>query len=243
MKNIAIVLAGGNGSRMNSNIPKQYMEIAGKTILHYSLQQFEECPFIDEIILVTRKEDVDYCKDTYRMSKISHIVEGGKERYESVMNGLDLVEDEGYVYIHDGARPCITEELLDRLYNDVKLHRATVLAVRSKDTVRISDDKGNAVITPNRDNVWLIQTPQVFDISLIKQAYYNLKKYGTGKNITPSYLLPMRAVWSIWSTAKLRLSWNRNLPAVFRPKGSGRMTALSLNENSAGSRNCPTSTP
>ena len=64
MKNIAIVLAGGNGSRMNSNIPKQYMEIAGKTILHYSLQQFEECPFIDEIILVTRKEDVDYCKDT-----------------------------------------------------------------------------------------------------------------------------------------------------------------------------------
>ena len=157
MKNIAIVLAGGNGSRMNSNIPKQYMEIAGKTILHYSLQQFEECPFIDEIILVTRKEDVDYCKDTYRMSKISHIVEGGKERYESVMNGLDLVEDEGYVYIHDGARPCITEELLDRLYNDVKLHRATVLAV---------------------------QTPQVFDISLIKQAYYNLKKYGTGKNIT-----------------------------------------------------------
>lgn len=184
MKNIAIVLAGGNGSRMNSNIPKQYMEIAGKTILHYSLQQFEECPFIDEIILVTRKEDVNYCKDTYRMSKISHIVEGGKERYESVMNGLDLVEDEGYVYIHDGARPCITEELLDRLYNDVKLHRATVLAVRSKDTVRISDDKGNAVITPNRDNVWLIQTPQVFDISLIKQAYYNLKKYGTGKNIT-----------------------------------------------------------
>lgn len=181
MKNIAIVLAGGNGSRMNSNIPKQYMEIAGKTILHYSLQQFEECPFIDEIILVTRKEDVDYCKDTYRMSKISHIIEGGKERYESVMNGLDLVEDEGYVYIHDGARPCITEELLDRLYNDVKLHRATVLAVRSKDTVRISDDKGNAVITPNRDNVWLIQTPQVFDISLIKQAYYNLKKYGTGK--------------------------------------------------------------
>lgn len=180
-ENIAIVLAGGNGSRMNSNIPKQYMEIAGKTILHYSLQQFEECPFIDEIILVTRKEDVDYCKDTYRMSKISHIVEGGKERYESVMNGLDLVEDEGYVYIHDGARPCITEELLDRLYNDVKLHRATVLAVRSKDTVRISDDKGNAVITPNRDNVWLIQTPQVFDISLIKQAYYNLKKYGTGK--------------------------------------------------------------
>ena len=81
MKNIAIVLAGGNGSRMNSNIPKQYMEIAGKTILHYSLQQFEESPFIDEIILVTGKEDVDYCKDTYRMSKISHIVEGGKERY------------------------------------------------------------------------------------------------------------------------------------------------------------------
>lgn len=184
MKNVAIVLAGGNGSRMKSNVPKQYMEIEGRTVLFYSLKQFQDCSFIDEIILVTRAEDVEACKKEYALPKVSHIVAGGSERYESVMNGLSHVNENGYVFIHDGARPCVTNGSLQKLYEDVIKYKAAVLAVKSKDTVRISDDNGNAVMTPARSNVWLIQTPQAFDTALIRQAYSDLKSKGTDKTIT-----------------------------------------------------------
>lgn len=184
MKNVAIVLAGGNGSRMKSNVPKQYMEIEGRTVLFYSLKQFQDCSFINEIVLVARKEDVEECKEKYSFPKITHVVPGGSERYESVMNGLECIKEDGYVFIHDGARPCITIDALNKLYEDVIQYKASVLAVKSKDTVRISDEEGNAVMTPSRNNVWLIQTPQAFDIELIKKAYELLKEIGTNKTIT-----------------------------------------------------------
>ena len=187
MKHTAIVLAGGKGSRMQSDIPKQYMEIEGSTVLFYSLKQFQDCSLIDEIILVAGKEDLEFCKETYikkhGLTKIKQIVYGGSERYESVMNGLIMVDD-GYVYIHDGARPCITENLINALYEDVKKYNATVAAVPVKDTVRISDDMNNTVDTPKRSNVWLIQTPQAFETGLIKQAYAKMQYGGTGKTIT-----------------------------------------------------------
>lgn len=189
MNNVAIVLAGGNGSRMKSNMPKQYMQIEGRTVLFYSLKQFQDCSFIDQIILVTRAEDVEECKKEYTMSKITHVVAGGKERYESVMNGLAQIDTEGYVFIHDGARPCISQESLEKVYEDVKKYKATVLAVKSKDTVRLSDNEGNAVMTPARNNVWLIQTPQVFDTKTLKQAYECLTRIGTDKIITDDAMI------------------------------------------------------
>lgn len=192
MKNTAIVLAGGRGSRMQSDIPKQYMEIEGRTVLFYSLKQFQDCSLIDEIVLVAGSDDVEFCKKTYieehNLTKIKKIVCGGKERYESVMNGLTAV-DEGYVFIHDGARPCITEDLIISLYEDVKKYKATVAAVPVKDTVRISDDEGNAIHTPNRANVWLVQTPQVFDVALIKSAYNKMKFEVSDKTITDDAMI------------------------------------------------------
>ena len=192
MKNTAIVLAGGRGSRMQSDIPKQYMDIEGRTVLFYSLKQFQDCSLIDDIILVAGVCDIEFCRKTYieehNMTKIKHIVCGGRERYESVMNGLTVV-DEGYVFIHDGARPCITQSLITSLYEDVKKYRATVAAVPVKDTVRISDDNGNAISTPKRSNVWLIQTPQVFETELIKKAYANMQHSNSDITITDDAMM------------------------------------------------------
>ena len=174
-RNYAIVLAGGSGSRMQSDIPKQYMELCGKPVLCHSLEIFEKCSFIDDIILVVRSDDVEWCRENiiskYRFKKITSVVTGGKRRCDSVANGLRAVRYPGFVFIHDGARPCITEELLKILYKDVKKYGTAVAAVPSKDTVKIADDEGFVRSTPDRRNVWMIQTPQVFDSDSIKAAY------------------------------------------------------------------------
>lgn len=192
MKNTAIVLAGGSGSRMKSEIPKQYLKIEDRTVLYYSLKQFQDCPLIDDIILVAGRDYMEFCRDRYikehNISKIKCIAEGGSERYESVMKGLEETE-EGYVFIHDGARPCITGELITRICDDVKKYGAVITAVPSKDTVKIADEGGCVSSTPDRNRVWMVQTPQAFKTGLIKKAYDGLKKSGSYINITDDAML------------------------------------------------------
>ncbi len=183
-RNYAIVLAGGNGSRMGTDIPKQFLEIGGYPLLYYSLRAFQECDFIDGIILVSRREDMVCCReniiDRYGFSKVEAVEAGGSQRFESVYNGLGAVKSDGYVFVHDGARPCIDSGLLTRLYGDVLEHGASVAAVPSKDTVKISDAGGFVSYTPDRRNTWIIQTPQVFDAAELKAAYgAMLKACGT----------------------------------------------------------------
>ncbi len=178
MKTVAIVLAAGSGKRMNSSVKKQYLEVEDKPILYYSLKVFEDS-FIDSITLVTSSEEVEYCKkeiiEKYSFHKVEHIITGGKERYHSVMNGLFQSEPCDYVFIHDGARPFINEDLLQRLNDDVVRTGACVAAMPVKDTIKIADDKGYVIKTPNRKDVWSIQTPQVFSYSLICEAYSKLR--------------------------------------------------------------------
>ena len=178
MKHIAIVMAAGSGKRMGGDRPKQYLEIKGKPILYYPLKTLEDS-FIDEIILVTRREDISYCKeeivDLYGFKKVTQIVPGGSERFESVFEGIKAVEDKSsYVYIHDGARPMLSKETLDNAKNDVERYRATVVAVPSKDTVKISDKDGNIVSSPDRSLVWNAQTPQCFEYELIYSSFIKM---------------------------------------------------------------------
>ena len=174
----AIVLAAGKGSRMGTKIQKQYLEICGKPVLYYSLAAFEASPVIDEIVLVTGEGQIDYCRENiveaYGILKVSKIVVGGKERYESVYKALQEIEPEGYVFIHDGARPFVDEPIIERTYQAAKKYRACVAGMPSKDTVKIVDEKGFAINTPERRLVWCIQTPQVFETALIRQAYFQL---------------------------------------------------------------------
>ena len=173
----AIVLAAGSGSRMKSSTKKQFMELKGKPILWYSLFAFEEYG-VDQIILVTGKEDIEYCKkeivEKYGFSKVQHIVEGGKERYHSVAIGLDSISSCDFVFIHDGARPVVTEDILERALCCVREYEACVVGMPVKDTIKIADREGNIASTPERKLVWTIQTPQAFALPLIKGAYQNL---------------------------------------------------------------------
>ena len=174
----AIVLAAGQGKRMGTKIQKQFLEIQGKPVLYYSLRAFQESEIIDEIILVTSQGMEEYCKDNivepYGFTKVVKIIQGGAERYHSVWNGLQNIKHDGVVYIHDGARPFIDEAILKRAYDAVCEYKAAVVGMPVKDTIKIADEDGFAKETPNRSFVWAVQTPQVFDVSLIKEAYGKL---------------------------------------------------------------------
>ena len=182
--NAAIVLAAGRGTRMQSAVAKQFLDLGGKPVLCYSLDVFEACEAIDEVVLVTADEDLAFCRkeivEKYGYSKVSKIVAGGRERYHSVFNGLCALKDRaatecpGNVFIQDGARPFLEEGILMRLLNGLNECGACITAVPAKDTVKIADENGFVLSTPNRDSVWNMQTPQAFHFSLIFEAYSEL---------------------------------------------------------------------
>lgn len=183
----AIVLAAGNGSRMKSSVAKQYMILNGKPLIWYALNAIETSEIIDDCILVTGAGDLDYVRkeivERYGFHKVVNITAGGAERYLSVGNAIDVLAGdtmkipnrEGYVFIHDGARPFLTEEILRNTYEGVQKYHACVAAMPVKDTVKLADEEGFAAFTPDRKLVWAIQTPQVFDTQLIIEAYRKLR--------------------------------------------------------------------
>ena len=170
----AIVLAAGKGSRMNSDVPKQYLTLLGKPVLFYSLNAFEESD-VDEIILVTGSGEQEYCKkeivEKYQFNKVTHIVEGGAERYHSVHNGLLSAKDVEYVLIHDGARPLISVEVINKAIENVKKTDACVVGMPVKDTIQIVDNDGAIESTPDRRRTWIAQTPQCFSFELALSSY------------------------------------------------------------------------
>ena len=178
----AIVLAAGQGRRMGGNVSKQYLELAGKPIIYYTLEAFQNSPLIDSIVLVTGSEQMAWCKEElvhkYNLTKVDTITTGGSERYISVWNGLQVIEDdmtqadrEGIVFIHDGVRPFIDEGILSRTMEAAYLYGACVAAMPVKETIKIADENGFVESTPARNRVWGIQTPQVFDFRLAYGAY------------------------------------------------------------------------
>ncbi len=180
MRNIAIVLAAGRGKRMNSDVAKQYLLIQDKPVLYYALKQFEDS-FVDDIILVTAAEEIEYCRkeivENFSFKKVRKITEGGKERYHSVYQGLlaaEGISKEACIYIHDGARPFVNEDILKRAKDSVERYGSGVVGMPVKDTIKIVDEKGFAVNTPKRSLVWQVQTPQCFLFSVIMPAYTKL---------------------------------------------------------------------
>ena len=176
----AIVLSAGQGTRMGTTIQKQYLQINQKPVIFYSLDLFQHAEIIDEIILVVGAGQEEFCRreivEKYQLNKVSIIVTGGDERYQSVWNGLQQVSNEGYVFIHDGARPFVDEDMLNRLYDAVKIYKACVVGMPVKDTIKVISEEGFAIETPNRKCLWMIQTPQVFESALIKKAYTKSRK-------------------------------------------------------------------
>lgn len=178
-KYTAIVLAAGSGKRMNSKVHKQYLIIQDRPVLYYSLKAFEDSA-VDEIVLVVGKGEEKFCRkeivDKYGISKVKAIVEGGKERYHSVFEGLKQTSDADYVLIHDGARPFVNQDIIRRCMQEVQKYQACVVGMPVKDTIKIADEEGYAKQTPDRKNVWMIQTPQTFSYALIYGAYEEMLK-------------------------------------------------------------------
>lgn len=183
----AIVLAGGSGSRMNSDTKKQYIEIQGKPLIFYALNAFENS-CIEKVIFVTAPGDEEYCRinivKKFDFSKVIKIVPGGKERYNSVFNGLRSLKDTDYVLIHDGARPFITTDIIRRALENAIKYDACVVGMPSKDTVKIADENGFVDSTPNRSRVWNIQTPQAFNYNLVYESYCDIFNYENELEIT-----------------------------------------------------------
>lgn len=184
----AIVLAGGRGSRRRTDVHKQYLQMAGKPVLFYSLKTFQDSDLMEEIILVAGAGEEDYCRknfvEKYGLSKVSAVVAGGSERYESVWNGLQKARGEGYVFIHDGARPFVDQEIIRRVYEEVRIHKACVAGMPVKDTIKIADEHGNVAGTPDRSTLWAVQTPQVFEAGLVKKAYGMLMEKEGRRQVT-----------------------------------------------------------
>ncbi|MCD7863457.1 MAG: 2-C-methyl-D-erythritol 4-phosphate cytidylyltransferase [Lachnospiraceae bacterium] len=216
-RHIAIVLAAGKGKRMGTQTAKQYLLLQDRPILYYSLKIFQDS-FVDDIILVTGEEELEYCREEivekYGLSKVKVIVPGGKERYHSVYAGLEAIrtvlqddlrgidngtetgvvserhgDDTGStvrgteaaesagniaIYIHDGARPFITQEILHHLRKSVEQFGSAVAAMPVKDTIKIADADGFVTSTPDRTRTWQVQTPQCFAFDWIYPAYNRL---------------------------------------------------------------------
>lgn len=173
----AVVLAGGQGRRMHSAVQKQYLILAGKPLIVYSLEAFMRSP-VDETVLVVGAGEQEYARREillpYGMEKAVAVAEGGKERYHSVYAGLQALQGCDYVLIHDGARPLVTQEIICRAIQGAVDHQACVVGMPVKDTIKVADDRGYAANTPDRARLWQVQTPQAFSYALVRQAHDRL---------------------------------------------------------------------
>ena len=177
----AIVAAGGSGSRMGSNIPKQYLNVNDKPLLYYTLEVFEtSC--VNGVSVAVSKDWMQYVVsdivDKYRLNKVIRVCEGGAERHVSVFHALDDLSDvakaDDIILIQDGARPFVTADLIAKIADGVKEYGAAIAAVPVKDTIKISDADGFVRETTVRANTWQIQTPQGFYYGEILEAYRRL---------------------------------------------------------------------
>lgn len=175
----AIILAGGKGKRMGTEISKQYINIKGKPILYYTLKKFNECNDIDNIVLVLPKDEIDYCKkeilEKYSLN-VDLLVEGGDERQDSVYNALESMEESDLVLIHDGARPFVSETVISEGIKLARKYGAAAPGVMPKDTIKIKDRSGISIDTPKRESLVAIQTPQIFRFDMIKECHRKIKE-------------------------------------------------------------------
>lgn len=170
----AVVTAAGSGTRMASDINKPYIEIGNKKILELTLETVTSIEEFDEIILVVREKDLSLAAEILSVFRDPRIkmVAGGKSREESTYKGLSAINpDSDLVLSHDGVRPFASRGLFLRVLKEMKSYKGAISATKSKDTIKVVNEKGEVDFTPNRDYVYNIQTPQAFDTKLIKSLY------------------------------------------------------------------------
>lgn len=197
----AIILAGGKGKRMRSAISKQFIDIKGKPIIYYTLKKFSENKKIDNIIVVLPEDEVKYFKENilkkYEL-RINKIVIGGKERQDSVYNALKSLKNSStdIVLIHDGARPFISERIINEGIKFAEIYGAAAPGVMPKDTIKVKNEKNFSVDTPNRANLVSIQTPQVFKFDEILECHEKIRY--NGEKVTDDTMVVEKYGYSVY---------------------------------------------
>lgn len=171
MKTTAIIVAAGSGSRLNSDIPKQFLELAGRPVIEHTIIRFAEAPSIDEIVLVLAKDRVDlFVRRAPDFPKLRKVVAGGSTRAESVLNGLNAAEDAGVVAVHDGARPFVSIDEIEQTVSKAKELGAACLVAPVTDTIKTIRG-GEIAGTLDRDKLRRALTPQVFHLGVLRRAF------------------------------------------------------------------------
>ena len=171
----AIIVAAGKSERMGAGTDKAFLNLGPKPVVAWSLLAFERCADVDQIVLVVRKDQLIAAKAVVRMfgiSKVRAVVAGGAKRQDSVMNGLkELDVDTRFVVVHDGARPCVRPETISEVVKLARRAGAAVVGCHIWDTVKLVEKGTTVTRTEDRAKLWAVQTPQAFDVRLLKRAY------------------------------------------------------------------------
>jgi len=193
MKVGAIIPAAGRGKRIGASVPKQFLEIQGKPLLHHTLMVFASCKLIDYVVLVMPRADVDEMGEDWlnKYEIVRKVVVGGEQRQDSVYNGFSSLEEgTDIVVVHDGVRPFTTPQMIIATVEAAQQHGAAITAIPVSDTVKQAAD-GFVKQTVSRDGLWRVQTPQAFQCGLLQQAFKKAKKdsyYGTDEGSLVEYL-------------------------------------------------------
>ena len=193
--NSVVIVSAGRGSRMKADINKQFLKLKGKEVIAHTIDKFYNNKNIDEIVVVVKEDEADFFRrniiDKYGYKNIK-IAFGGKERQDSVFNGLKAVNERcDIVLIHDGARPFVTDEIIKNSIECAKKNKCVIVGVPVKDTIKIINKDNEVCDTPNRSTLWSIQTPQVFEYLSIIKAHKVAKEksyYGTDDSMLMEYL-------------------------------------------------------
>ncbi len=174
-KRIAIITAAGKGIRLNKKIKKQYLKLKDKPLIYYTIKTFNELDSIDEIIIVSDEDGLNYVKknivEKYSFNKVSNIVLGGKTRSESVYNGFKVIDKKNsIILIHDGVRPFIDKEIIEKTIRKAEDKGAAVVGIKATDTMKILKNQ-KILRTLDRRNLFQVQTPQVFKYEVLNDSY------------------------------------------------------------------------
>ena len=209
--NVGIVLAGGKSQRMGGGVDKAFVTLGAKPVLAHSLQAFEDCEDIDQVILVARRDRMEPAAamiQVFGFSKVKNIVMGGSTRQKSVCNGLTEVSESAVIVaVHDGARPCVTPELISRTVQTAKRYGSGVAAAKITDTVK-EVGRGSVVVKSlDRTRLWAMQTPQTFRVKWLREAFANMAKKGSKVTDEASAIellgKDVRLVPSTWANIKI----------------------------------------
>jgi len=221
---VAMVVAAGKGTRMGTSVYKQFLKLNDKEVIAHTLEKFQSCDGVDEIIIVTGKDTIPFMEkevvEKYHFNKVIQVIAGGAQRQDSVYNGLCAVNHAAdIIVVHDGVRPFVTKEDIQRTIEEALVSGACALGVRAKDTIKICAKDNIIVETPDRSTAWYIQTPQTFQVDILKSAFEQAKKDGfLGSDeavLVERMAIPVRVVEGSYNNIKITTKEDLYIGEVF----------------------------